>query len=150
MTTHDVAATVLWEDPEREAEEARERAQESAWAADAAPSDPEGAAERPRPPIGAEARGDTELLAELGREWRGGDVAAGRRSGLEDLRTAVADLAGQVDRTRAELEGLTTTGLGEILFHERDPEAVVHRLAERIRTRIARRRRVLSEMRRGR
>ncbi|MFE3458684.1 hypothetical protein ACFXKD_14180 [Nocardiopsis aegyptia] len=93
----------------REAEEARRRARESAWAADAARADAEGA-ERPRPPVGTEARrlfrdlirrchpdlaeddadrarreeftrrvndayarGDTALLAELGREWRGGD-----------------------------------------------------------------------------
>ncbi|MFD6948626.1 hypothetical protein A6A08_18105 [Nocardiopsis sp. TSRI0078] len=171
----------------RDAEAARERARESAWAAQAAEAEPEEDGERPRPQITTEtrrlfrdlirrchpdlaedeadrarreeftqlvneayARGDAQRLAELSRGWRSGDAAAVRRSGLDEPRTAVADLADQVERARAELEHLTTTGMGEILFHERDPEAVVHRLAQRVRTRIARQQRVLSEMRRSR
>jgi hypothetical protein len=173
----------------RDARAARDRASESARAADAIPKTetvpppPEarplyrGLARNCHPDLAADeadrqrrqafmirvnvayARGDVDLLERLSREWEEADATAPTRDDgpgrLPRLRAAVQAAQRRLAQVGSELEEVTTSGLGVLLFDDREPglQAALRRLdalAVRLRAVIVQRRHVLADLTRSR
>jgi hypothetical protein len=96
----------------------------------------------------AYAQGDLTLLKRLADEWTGEAPApAGDGDRLAWLRDTVGSVRHRLADVRDELGRLTGTGLGPLLFAERDPDGALRRLAERVRTKIEQRRAELAALR---
>jgi hypothetical protein len=106
----------------------------------------------------AYSRGDVDLLQRLTADWDATATAApprGSRDRLSALQASVDAVRGRLARVRAELALLAQTELGRLLFveHKGDMRAALKRLdviADRVRSTIAERRQVLSDLRAGR
>lgn len=97
----------------------------------------------------AYARGDVALLERLAEEWAAGAAAPEGRDRVEWWRKAVTSVRRRLAEVSAELDRLTSTGLGVLLFTEQDPDAALRALAERVRTQVKQRRAELAALRRG-
>jgi hypothetical protein len=104
----------------------------------------------------AYARGDVGLLSRLSREWDETNVAAPAPNAgpgrLTRLRAAVQAARRRLAQVRTELQEVTTSGLGVLLFDQQEPglQAALTRLdalAVRLRSVIAERRQALADLR---
>jgi hypothetical protein len=106
----------------------------------------------------AYSRGDVDLLQRLTAEWDATAAAAPPRESrdpLSALQASVDAVRARLAQVRAELAELAQTELGRLLFveHEGDMRAALKRLdaiADQVRSTIAERRQVLSDLRAGR
>jgi septal ring factor EnvC (AmiA/AmiB activator) len=102
----------------------------------------------------AYSRGDVDLLRRLDAEWDATAAAAaadGSRDRLSRLRASVDAGRGRLAQVRAELAQMAQTELGRLLFveHQGDMRAALKRLdalADQVRSTIAERRQVLSDL----
>jgi hypothetical protein len=96
----------------------------------------------------AYAAGNATRLAALGREWEaGGPEAAAPPGQLPELRSVIGVVGKQVGGVSAEIGRLAAAGLGELLFGDDDPNAVVQRVAGQVRAQLRRQRDVLRRLR---
>jgi hypothetical protein len=93
----------------------------------------------------AYAAGSAAWLAELASDWEAGGpgAASGSRTAKQpgqppELRSLIGAVGRQLGEVGAEISRLTAAGLGELLFGDDDPHAVVQRVASQVGAEIRR------------